>query len=215
MVEQVLVFPAEVLAPYASALSGRIAVGEEFSKEILGKALAQASFMDRPAAEKDPNFKQLIPYCVLWTEENGKRYVFAYQRTKKGGENRLHDKWSVGVGGHINPCDDHDSAFALNGVGELAYYWGLTRELSEEVSVLRKSLPPSPLAVIYDPSDDVGKVHFGVVHVVRVDPGEVKSADPALAGGQFFGRLSLGTMAVEGKFENWSRLVAENVQLWG
>ena len=46
-------------------------------------------------------FKQVIPYLVL---RDGERY-FLMRRTRAGGDARLHDRWSIGVGGHLNPGD--------------------------------------------------------------------------------------------------------------
>ncbi len=57
--------------------------------------------MDRAAAEQDPTHKQVIPYLVL---RDGERW-FLMRRTRAGGDARLHDRWSIGVGGHLNPGD--------------------------------------------------------------------------------------------------------------
>ena len=51
--------------------------------------------------ERDPAFKQVIPYLVL---RDGERY-FLMQRTTAGGDARLHGRYSIGVGGHLNPGD--------------------------------------------------------------------------------------------------------------
>ena len=56
----------------------------------------------RERMERDPTFKQVIPYVVLRDEE---RY-FLMQRTSAGGDARLHGRYSIGVGGHLNPGDD-------------------------------------------------------------------------------------------------------------
>ncbi len=59
-------------------------------------------FMPRPQAEKDPSFKQLIPYVIMTCD--GK--YLSYVRGKRAGETRLVAKRSIGIGGHINPTDD-------------------------------------------------------------------------------------------------------------
>ena len=56
-------------------------------------------FEPRAAMERDPSFKQIIPYLVL---RDGPRY-FLMQRTNAGGDVRLHGRYSIGVGGHLNP----------------------------------------------------------------------------------------------------------------
>ena len=66
-------------------------------------------FIDRGAAEEDPSFKQLIPYCLF---KHGDRYLH-YVRGKSGGESRLHAKGSVGIGGHINPVDTREDHLGM------------------------------------------------------------------------------------------------------
>ena len=55
----------------------------------------------RDRMEVDPGFKQVIPYLVL---RDGERY-FLMRRTAAGGDARLHGRYSIGVGGHLNPGD--------------------------------------------------------------------------------------------------------------
>ena len=78
-------------------------------------------FLERPTAEKDPMFKQIIPYVLI--EHRGR--ILAYQRTAKGNESRLHNKYSIGFGGHINDTDLQPQSNIL--------YTGMLRELNEEV----------------------------------------------------------------------------------
>ena len=77
--------------------------------------------------------------------------AFRYRRGSKGGEARLHNTWSVGLGGHINPEDK-------------TYDLAVRREIREEVGVGIEV--PKPVAVINYDGTDVGKVHFGILHVV-------------------------------------------------
>ena len=49
------------------------------------------------ALEVDPAWKQIVPYLVL---HDGPR-IFLMQRTRAGGDARLHDRWSIGIGGHV------------------------------------------------------------------------------------------------------------------
>src|SRR5687768_11211932 len=98
--EQVLVFPAELLEGmkfYNSVIKGNNAT-IHLDYLMHSKKL---HYMDRKEAEVNPAFKQIIPYCVLSCDDK----IFVYQRTKKGGDSRLHDLYSIGVGGHINPED--------------------------------------------------------------------------------------------------------------
>ena len=51
----------------------------------------------RDAMEVDPSCKQIIPYLVL---RDGERF-FLMRRTRAGLDARLHDRYSIGVGGHL------------------------------------------------------------------------------------------------------------------
>ena len=85
-------------------------------EEILARIDRDGDFYPRPAAEADTTIKQIIPYLVL---RDGER-IFLMKRTKAGGDPRLHDHFSVGVGGHMNPGDESVLA-------------GLRREWREEL----------------------------------------------------------------------------------
>src|SRR6267142_7199164 len=51
----------------------------------------------RESVEQWSAFRQLIPYVVLANSET----VCVYRRSRAGGERRLHDRLSIGFGGHI------------------------------------------------------------------------------------------------------------------
>ena len=81
---------------------GFLAFGPEFEQaSFLDTVQEFGFFVERAHAERDPSLKQPIPYCVVI--QDGK--VLLLTRSKKGGEARLHDKLSIGVGGHVEPVD--------------------------------------------------------------------------------------------------------------
>ncbi len=167
--------------------------------------LNSAFFMERPKAEENPDFKQFIPYCVL--KQNNK--FFCYKRTKKGGEKRLHELYSCGVGGHVNPVDGN--------IGQSKrefYYKGLARELEEEVGLQEENYTQKILGSIYDNSNAVGQVHLGIVHLIELKPDvEIKTTDHALSNGGF----ETLKMMKDNKdmFENWSKIIIDNGVLDG
>lgn len=115
-------------------------------------------FVPRCLAEDDPGFKQLIPYILVVTK-SGK--ILRYKRGKKGEENRLHDLFSIGVGGHINERDFN---------GALTYSNALVRELNEEIGLeVDSSKLPPPVAIVNHDDTDVAKVHVGAVHVLQIE----------------------------------------------
>ncbi len=109
----------------------------------------------RNSAEADFSFKQVIPYLYIRSNE----LFLLYRRTKQQSESRLHEKLSIGIGGHINPNDR---------TGKGAIYNCLLRELSEEVSLPDIDMSSLRfLGYINDDISDVGKVHIGLVFEVQ------------------------------------------------
>jgi predicted NUDIX family phosphoesterase len=188
-VERVLVVDADWIHSLHAARGFLNVIHPDFFK-LLGK---KAVFVDRPLAEHDPGFRQVIPYVLI---RNNGAYL-TVTRHKSQGEQRLHDKMSVGIGGHINPVDD--------GSGD----WldaGLRRELSEELAV---DNPPGfgelePLGLICDDTDDVSRVHLGIV--LRWDvPEPIRVRETDKMHGEYLKPAAIG--ASRDRLENWSRLV--------
>lgn len=193
--EQVLTFPRR--------LFDQLGAFQGFSPEhsrYLGAIFdsKDLKFTLREAAEKDFALKQLIPYVLLVRE--GK--VLFYVRGKKSGESRLQWKGSVGIGGHINPVDD--SLFSNMADGSRGLYdAAVEREVGEEV-VLGSVLSKRVVGLINDDSNEVGKVHLGVVHLWELGPEEVTKAEGAVTQLEFLTPDEiLGRKDVE--VESWSR----------
>src|SRR5450432_1186674 len=96
--ELVLVIPACAVEKLG-ALTGLTTDVQRYRPLLTDAQLA--SFRPRSEVETDPSWLQLIPYVVL--QHHGR--IFHYTRGKSGGEQRLHAKRSIGIGGHINPVD--------------------------------------------------------------------------------------------------------------
>ena len=151
--EQILVIERKVLE--------RIGMfqGLEFDVErYLDKIFVQSvpCFMPRSQMEKDPAYKQLIPYVIM----NYEGKYFSYVRGKRAGEARLVGNRSIGIGGHINPIDDMP---LFNSNPYETYLAAVEREVAEEVSV-ETSHTDSVVALLNDESNEVGSVHLGIVH---------------------------------------------------
>lgn len=149
-------------------------------------------YVDRDEAENNKDFKQVIPYCLVTCDDK----IFCYQRSNKGSENRLHELWSFGIGGHINPCD---------GIGEESITNACKREFEEEVSVTKIN-NAGFVGLINDDSDFVNSVHFGIVFHVKLNSGAIlQTKDEALSNGKF---LFTEIVKIEDKkWEKWSELV--------
>lgn len=182
MSERVLVVPREVLVPG----KGWHGIRRGGMAAALAAIAAHGRFVDRAAAEEDPAFKQVIPYLVL---RDGGRW-FLMQRTRAGGDARLHDAWSIGVGGHLNPGDgDVDG--------------GLRREWSEEV--VADFVPAfEPVGLLNDDTTAVGRVHVGVVFRAEAAGRPVAIRETAKLTGAF--ATTDEVAAVRDGLEGWSRL---------
>jgi predicted NUDIX family phosphoesterase len=151
-------------------------------------------FMDRGKAEEDSSFKQIIPYALF--HHNG-RYLH-YTRGKSGGESRLHAQGSVGIGGHINPVDER-----ADPLGRETYLAGVEREIDEELNITGGH-QNRIVGLLNDDSNDVGKVHLGVVHIFELESDEVTSAEDALANLNFQSAKDLKGSLFE-NLETWSK----------
>jgi predicted NUDIX family phosphoesterase len=157
-------------------------------------------FMDRGKAEDDPSFKQIIPYALF--QHNGK--YLHYTRGKSGGESRLHAQGSVGVGGHINPVDER-----ADPLGKATYLAGVEREIDEELNITGGH-QNRIVGLLNDDSNDVGKVHLGVVHIFDLESEDVTSAEDALANLAFQSSEDL-TGKLHGSLETWSRFCVDKL----
>jgi predicted NUDIX family phosphoesterase len=161
-------------------------------ESALATVRAEGRFELRGRMETDPTHKQVIPYLVL---RDGPR-VFLMRRTRAGGDARLHDLWSIGVGGHLNPGD-----------GDIE--GGLVREWREELAA--DFLPAFRLvALLNDDTTEVGRVHVGFVFVAEAAGRSVSVRETnKLSGG--FATLD-EVLAVRDGMETWSRLLAEAIR---
>jgi predicted NUDIX family phosphoesterase len=193
MVERVLVLPRDRV-PGGCDFSGVRQADDAVLASLRVVVRADGRYLDRPAAEEDPAFKQLIPYVVV---RDGAR-VFLMERTAAGGDARLHGRASIGVGGHLNPVDD----------GEDPLTDGLRREWSEEL-VADWEPEFRLVGLLNDDSNPVGSVHLGVVFEVDAAgrPVEVRERDKL--DGRF---VTVGEVrAAWERMETWSRLVADHL----
>lgn len=157
-------------------------------------------FMDRAEAEADPTHKQLIPYCLIRCGTS----ILNYTRGKSGGEDRLHAKLSVGVGGHINPVDTGNGR-----TGRDAYFAAVERELHEEL-VFESAHTNRIAALLNDDSNEVGRVHLGIVHVIDVENTRISAREDAVAN-LCFSELAELQDPLFANLETWSQHVIQDI----
>lgn len=207
--EQVLVFPKELISDWTFTEGLFLGANRDELDSKVNSILysKQLHYVDRKPAEENEDIKQLIPYCVLF-EHTGK--VFSYKRSKKGNDNRLHDLWSIGVGGHINPCD---------GKPDESYDFAMSRELEEEVSFKIDAkaangkticVKNDVVGIIYSDRTPVSRVHVGICHFIYLPP-EVSLVfkDPALTNGGFED-INVLKKNVD-MFEDWSKILISKI----
>ncbi|MGB8227356.1 MAG: hypothetical protein WCE45_10925 [Sedimentisphaerales bacterium] len=152
-------------------------------------------FMSRSQVEKDPSFKQLIPYVIM--SHNGK--YLSYVRGLRAGEKRLVAKRSIGIGGHINPID-----WTLFSVDAYKIYLeAVKREVAEEVSV-DTAYTDKIVALLNDESNEVGSVHLGIVHFWTLAEPKVSKKEQMITQMTFMTPTEL--QQVKDTMETWSQL---------
>lgn len=198
--ENVLVFPRS-LFEQLGVFQGFHAGVDRYLPSILDPK--NNHFMPRALAETDPNFKQVIPYVII---TDGKS-VLHYVRGKKVGEQRLVAKGSIGIGGHINQEDEvtllHNKPFGLEDFQD-----AVRREVCEELSV-QGAFDARPVGLINDDSTEVGRVHFGVVHLLFRRPDQVKKNEQMITQLGFLPLANLKSRREQ--METWSQLCLDRL----
>lgn len=200
---------------------GFVALDAAAGRNLLVDAHRLSRFVDRDTAERTPAWKQWIPYCFLRCQGQGEAGVFCVRRTRGQSEARLHGLWSIGLGGHIEPVDDHQPALAgwpAEARAEAFFAAALHRELTEELSIQQGlAIEPRLLGLLNDDATQVGEVHAGLVYVWDV-PLPLPAAQRAVGVGEI-GKMAGGfTSLVEfdelwhnpQQFESWSRFLLDS-----
>lgn len=196
--EPVLCISQEALAEQRIPTTGMGILAFDWDKVDLDHiALLSRSVCDNPKHKSvGEYFPQIIPYIVVRNQE-GK--ILTYSRGK-GTEDRLHAFRSIGFGGHIDFVDvfNHPSNLIS------AIQVGADREIAEELVAdgnITNNIKPDNIIIDY--TNDVGKVHVGVLFDITLN--EVNTDTYEISDAMW---LSLDEIKQSSsKYENWSRLV--------
>ena len=153
-------------------------------------------FVPRHKAEQDDSLKQLIPYFLICHEDR----IWCYVRGKKSGEERLVAKASLGIGGHMNNQD-------LD-LFDNIYDRAAIRELEEEV-VLPKGYTHKVVALLNDDLTPVGRVHLGVIHILRSPSADVSKREGVITESGF--RTVSELKAMYDRLETWSQICLDQI----
>ena len=198
-IEKVLVVKRSIYEELGAFHGVNFEVEHYLERLLRGKEL---EYRDRPEAEKNTQYKQLIPYVIITHED---KYL-CYQRGKRAGEQRLVNKVSIGIGGHINPCDDQMPLFC-DDYSEI-YKNAVAREVAEEITV-ECEYEDTIVGLLNDDSNEVGQVHLGIIHFWRLAEPKVKKREQMICQLSFMSEKEL--WAIKENMETWSQLCLENL----
>lgn len=146
-------------------------------------------FLPRYLMEQDEAYKQIIPY-LIFTHDNK---FFLMQRQSNASEKRLQNKYSLGIGGHIRQEDM---------INQSIFSWA-KREFHEEIEY-KGNLAIKQLGIINDDSNDVGKVHLGLVLLLDGDSDNI-AIKSELKSGDLVSPATCNTLY--SSLESWSQFV--------
>jgi predicted NUDIX family phosphoesterase len=115
-------------------------------------------FHPRSVMETDPTYKQVIPYIIF----KHKNTYFLMQRRSNATEQRLKNKMSMGIGGHVRREDLQENDVVK---------WAM-REFNEEVNYTG-TFTVSLVGLLNDDSNAVGQVHVGLVMLFTGDSPDI------------------------------------------
>ena len=169
------------------------------NSEILKTFARNGLFRKRSELEEDPSFKQIIPYAVISSRES----FYLFKRSSGQREKRLHNKFTLGAGGHMNPIGSAVSK-------EQYFNDELKRELFEEVRLLNGCLIEDIefIGFINDDTIPVGRAHIGLLYNVHVSNKKIciKETDKMTA--EWVDKAGLNEF-YEG-LETWSKIVFDS-----
>jgi len=157
----------------------------------------ETSHEQKLPAEQDINFQQPIAYGII----KYKNKIFIYQRAKKEiiGEPRLALKYSIGIGGHIEPEDDSSDLIIQS----------LKREIQEELGYKGK-FKINHKGYLNLEKDIVDKVHFGLIYVVEIENNNL-NLESHLMNASFKTIPKINSPEIYERLENWSKVLINNI----
>lgn len=197
MDEQILVVKRDHLFDNEQLTFQGVETNEQTVSEI-NKRLEQFEVMRRGDAEENTDYKQPIPYVIIKRENE----VYLYRRLSGGGEKRLHDKLSLGAGGHMN-LTNHDN------------FWDTLkensdRELEEELDIQYNSFELKTIGLVNDDSEPVSQVHIGLLSILELDKdATVEVRETEQLKGEWISINELTEHDIYSKLESWSQLAAD------
>lgn len=189
MDEKIVVVSSEIMSRAYGVDSEKIIRADE--GELLSLVHKNYELLLRSRVEQDNSYKQMISYCLITCGDE----IFVTRRTKKQTESRLHNMYSVGVGGHISATDlgSEDVVIA-----------GMLRELHEEVYI-PSDVTYEFFGIINDNSSEVNSVHLGICYVIRLDEKDCSVRETEKMEGRWISLDEIGEYLEH--MEGWSKIL--------
>lgn len=146
----------------SSLIKGVLAVN------YLDKFRREHEWKERAKVEEDKTYRQVIPYTLIQNVDNG--LFLLSKRTQKQTETRLHDRYSLGIGGHIE-SSSYKSPLS-DGISLTA-----KKEIKEETGIIVGSATMCFQGIILSNIDEVACVHVGVFYHLMVFTHELENED--------------------------------------
>lgn len=148
----------------------------------------------RPECETNNNLKQLVCYGFITYKDQ----IFIVKRLNKQSEQRLHNLYSIGIGGHANPINNNIiNTLEIN----------MLRELYEETYIQDYNI--NLYGFLNDNSNDVGKVHLGIVYKIDTFNPLISIKETDKMEGKFIPINELYKYYNE--METWSQILSKNL----
>lgn len=146
-------------------------------------------FLPRGEVEEDPRWQQIIPYLIFQHKDR----IFVMRRKGTHTDTRLANKYSLGIGGHINKSD----------IGSARVNSWAKREFEEEVGYKGK-YKMEFVGLINDDSNEVGMVHVGLVIKIKGNSDAISVKDEHKSGEL----MQLSQVSKHYKnMETWSQII--------
>ena len=156
-------------------------------------------FGPRNLIETHTKYVQLVSYVIIEHDNQ----VLCYQRGDDSSEQRLKNKFSIGLGGHISLIDARITNGTLDVMKTIKA--GAAREVGEELEV-HKVLASKKLVLLHSKVNAVDSVHCGFVEIWKVESPQVATKETSL---KTIGFKSLSELAAKQGFETWSTLLIQ------
>jgi predicted NUDIX family phosphoesterase len=148
--------------------------------------------------ETNTEYRQILPYLIVKVDNK----FFYYVRAEGSDETRLHNRFSIGIGGHIEMKDKDSPQETME--------TGLIREAREELGENIELVNLKPLGFIYTNKTILDEVHLGILFTCEINGINSISVDKEEIGEHgFLDEKEMDEIIINPNYspENWTDIV--------